>query len=54
MLQIASGLFFESGEIETGDFDAVLYSNFSWISPVLTAGGELLVPCNLPPRSQSR
>ena len=41
MLQIASGRFFGDGEIKTGDFDAVLYSNFSWFFPILTAGSEL-------------
>lgn len=41
MLQIVSGRFFGDGEIKTENFDAVLYSNFSWILPIVTADGVL-------------
>lgn len=41
MLQIATGRFFGSGKVNSQEFDAVLYSNFSWIQPIAAAVAEL-------------
>jgi hypothetical protein len=41
MLQIISGKFFGNGKVNEQEFDAVLYSNFSWLSPITTSVAEL-------------
>lgn len=41
MLQIISGKFFERDDLDEKECDAVLYSNFSWIAPILTSNMQL-------------
>ena len=41
MLQIITGRFFGDGSINERMFDKILYSNFSWIQPIVTNVGEL-------------
>jgi hypothetical protein len=41
ILQIISGRFFSGGKINEGEADAILYSNFSWITPINTGVAEL-------------
>jgi hypothetical protein len=41
MLQVLSGKFFGTGQINEHEFDSVFYSNLGWIQPVATAVGEL-------------
>ena len=41
MLQIISGKFFESDQLNTQDCDAILFSNYSWIGPIDTGNMQL-------------
>ncbi len=41
MLQIISGKFFGGGTINEQECDSVLYSNYSWIAPILTSNMQL-------------
>ena len=41
MLQIISGKFFTRDELNEQECDSVLYSNYSWIGPVLTSNMQL-------------
>jgi len=41
MLQIATGRFFDDGKVNEGEFDSILFTNFSWIKPISTVAGEL-------------
>jgi len=41
MLQVLSGKFFGTGQINENELDSVIYSNFGWIHPVTTSVGQL-------------